>query len=143
MATRHMARIAKELANLASNPLDGFDLLYDLSKNPIRGFFIGPDSTPYAGGLFCLTIMYPEDSLEQEPVVRVETPILHPGILKGRVCILARWLPNRTLKWVLQQLKFMLQQPNFDNCVNLEAVEVYLAGKFEEKARELTLTYAF
>jgi ubiquitin-protein ligase len=137
-----MARIAKELANLALDPLDGFDLLYDQTKTSIQGFFIGPDSTPYTGGLFCFTIKYPEDSLEREPVVRVETPILHPGILKGRVCIVARWLPNRTLKWVLQQLKFMLQQPNFDDCVNLEAVEMYRAGKFEQKARELTLTHS-
>lgn len=142
MTTRHMARIAKELTNLALDPLDGFDLLYDLSKNPIRGFFIGPENTPYSGGLFYFTISYPEDSLEQEPVVLIETPILHPGVLKGRVCILARWLPNKTLKWVLQQVRFMLQKPNFENCVNLEAVEIYRAGKFEQKARELTFTHA-
>jgi len=142
MTPRHLLRIAKELKSLASDPVEGFSLLYNPLNNPIQGFFIGPESTPYAGGLFSFTVQYPEDSLEQAPLVRVETPILHPGISQGQVCLLARWLPSRTLKWVLLQVKYMLQEPDFEDCVNLQAVRVFREGKFEQRARELTLASA-
>jgi len=144
---RKQIRIKKEFTDLAKNPPDGCFLLYDptIPIFTVKGFIIGPQATPYEGGLFAFTLTYPDDYPFKPPRVKIETQILHPGIQGGAICmdiLRDQWSPALTVKSVLLGLISFLKDPNFEDFTNQEAVEYYHSGRFEQKAEECTLTFA-
>ena len=145
--SRKHVRISKELKDLAQDPPDGCLLLFDpaIPSTTIQGFLIGPQGTSYEGGLFSFTVTYPEDYPFKPLIVKMHTKILHPGINNESICLdilRDQWSPALTLKKVLLSLMSFLQDPNFDDFTNQEAVEYYQAGRFEQKAEEYTLTFS-
>lgn len=51
-------------------------------------FFVGPEGSPFEGGVFKLELFLPEDYPMSAPKVRFITKIYHPNIDKlGRICL--------------------------------------------------------
>jgi ubiquitin-protein ligase len=51
-------------------------------------FYLGPEGSPFEGGVFKLELFLPEDYPMSAPKVRFITKIYHPNIDKlGRICL--------------------------------------------------------
>ncbi|TVY83290.1 Ubiquitin-conjugating enzyme E2 [Lachnellula suecica] len=76
-----------------------------LSIGPIQGSLNnclasleGPPGTPYAGGIFWLHVVFPNDYPTNPPAVRFVTPIYHPNIDEvGHICLNIFEKPSRDI----------------------------------------------
>lgn len=130
-----------------ASPPDGFDLLLNplLPMSTLQGFLIGPQATPYEGGLFSFSVTFPEEYPFRPPVLLFETLIIHPQVLNNRVCLPilnSRWSPQLRLEDVLKAVREMFAKPDFEDYVDSVVVERYRKGIFEIEVEEATLTYA-
>jgi ubiquitin-protein ligase len=94
-----------------------------------KATFIGPDSSAYHGGLFRLSIDFPNDYPTSAPSVFFSTKIYHPNVdyNNGRVCIevLNNWNRYRKMSEVLTSIYCLLIKPNPESPLNSEAAELY------------------
>eukprot|EP00798_Chlamydomonas_sp_ICE-L_P024293 gene24293-9894_t len=103
----------------------------------------GPAESPYAQGLFSVTISFPGDYPEGEPCLKFNTPIFHPNVYTdGRVC----WECNDyngdayQAEVVIAALLILFVEPNSDNPANSEAAYMYVHDrtKYNQRARKAT-----
>ena len=140
-------RIAKELAELRAMPVDNVKLLFDesLPSTELVGYIVGPVNTPYEGGVFALTINYPLEYPFKPPKMKMLTQIFHPAIMNGTLCLdilRDQWSPALTVRKVLQAVLKMLEEPLFEDFLNIQAVEASRRGTFAQEAEVSTLKYA-
>ena len=84
---------------------------------------IGPDNTPYAGGIFFLDIKFPKNYPSSAPLIRFNTKIYHPLVWQsGTICDCCyiqtnedNWNPELTIR------KLMI---NILNGLNLKDIEM-------------------
>ena len=152
-----LRRINKELLDLEKDPETLF------SAGPItsddifkwQAKIMGPQGTPYEGGIFSLIIELPQDYPFKPPKVAFTTRIYHPNVdpNSGRICsecaltIICpfRWNPAVTLRKVFVELVDILGNPILENCLrNQEAKENYKMDRatFLIIASEWTRKYA-
>ena len=100
-----LERILGELGELLSNPVD------NLSVGPVgddlfhwHGAIIGPNDTPYSGGVYFLDIHFPADYAYKPPKISFISEICHPNIsLDGEICLdilKDQWSPALTISKV-------------------------------------------
>jgi ubiquitin-conjugating enzyme E2 D len=69
------------------------------------GVIIGPDDSPYAGGIYKLNINFPPDYPFKPPKIEFVTKIYHPNInSRGSICLdilKSQWSPALTISKVL------------------------------------------
>ena len=111
-------RIAKELAeitldppsNCSAGPKDESNLYEWIST------VMGPDGSPYAGGVFFLKITFPEDYPFKPPKVAFKTRIYHCNIAHdGQICLdilKDNWSPALTISKVLLSICSLLTDAN-------------------------------
>ena len=143
-------RILKELKDLEHDPPAGCSAgpqtendLYNWSAT-----LLGPDDTPYAGGVFTLAIQFPTDYPFKPPKVAFTTKVYHPNInAQGGICLdilKDQWSPALSISKVLLSISSLLDEPNPKDPLVPEVARLYETNRaeFNRIAREWTFQYA-
>ena len=142
-------RIRKELEDITADPpsncsagMEGDDL-YSWEAT-----VMGPQGSVYEGGVFHLSIKFPQNYPFSPPKVRFLTRIYHPNInLSGGICLDVlkdNWSPALTISKLLLSISSLLTDPNPDDPLVPEISDMYVKNrlKFDLTAREWTQFYA-
>lgn len=143
-------RIAKELcelqkvavSNCSAGPISSSDLFN------WKASIIGPEKTPYVGGIFHLEINFPMDYPFKPPKLHFKTKIFHPNVNASGSIFLNilkdQWSPELTVSKVLLTVLHSLTEPDYDNPLVPEITQLYKADpeKYYQIARQYTEKFA-
>ena len=144
-----LRRINKELKDLTEDPPANCsagpqgDDLFDWIAT-----IMGPEGTPYHGGIFFLRINFPSDYPFKAPKIAFTTPIYHCNVNKnGGICLdilKGQWSPALTVSKVLLSITSLLSDPNPDDPLMPDIAKLYKSNrsKHDVNARESTMKYA-
>jgi ubiquitin-conjugating enzyme E2 D/E len=144
-----LRRIQKELEEIQRDAPAG------CSAGPVKddlynweGVIFGPSDSPFAGGVFKLSIRFPTDYPFKQPHVQFITKIYHPNInSSGGICLdilKQQWSPALTISKVLLSILSLLTDPNPNDPLVPEIASQYKTNKalYLETARQWTLNHA-
>jgi len=153
-----LKRLMAEYKQLCLNPPDG------IVAGPVNeeNFFewealiIGPEDTPFDGGVFRASLQFPTDYPMSPPKMKFISEIFHPNIYTdGRVCIsilhapgddpmgyetsAERWSPVQSIEKILLSVMSMLAEPNPESGANVDASKMWRDDPeaFRRKAERL------
>lgn len=137
-------RLIKEFRALQEDPPLGVDAAMDeLCVEKWIATILGPESTPWEGGLFRVSMEFPPDYPTSPPHVQYRGVIpFHPNIYRdGKVCLdtlQKMWSPTYTAAAVLLILQQLLADPNATSPANAEAARLFVENRsaYDEKVRE-------
>ena len=152
-------KIKNEIQFIQNFPFTDINIHIDLPKDDNvfewKGFFIGPDDTPYKGGIFNFKIIFPDNFPEYRPHLIFLNPIYHINVryydsplehLGYLACSLfTYWIPNKmSIREVLTKLYLMFYLNNSDSPYGLErAIELRNnPNLFFRKVKYFTEKYA-
>lgn len=100
---------------------------------------VGPDESPFEGGIYQLRMQFPDQYPEKPPRVRFITEMFHPNIFPtGDLCldiIQDKWKPIYSVATILLAIQSLLTDPNNDSPANVEAAKLLKTNPKEYKRR--------
>tara|TARA_B100000795_G_scaffold250129_1_gene218098 strand:+ start:632 stop:1081 length:450 start_codon:yes stop_codon:yes gene_type:complete len=143
-------RISKELEEIikdpptscSAGPIDNEDI-YKWEAS-----ILGPNESPYMGGIFTLSIKFPTNYPFKPPKVKFVTKIYHPNInSSGGICLdilKDNWSPALTISKVLLSICSLLDDPNPDDPLVADIADKYVNNRvlYDCIARDWTNQYA-
>lgn len=87
----------------------------------------GVEDTPWAGGVYRVTLTFSEDYPGQPPKCQFRPPIFHPNVFpSGSICLSLLnenkdWRPAVTIKQILMGIQVLLNNPNNEDPAQSEA----------------------
>jgi len=143
------SRIQKELIELQQSPPS------NCSAGPVdddifkwQATIMGPEDSPYQGGVFYLRIDFPRDYPFKPPKMQFLTRIYHCNInSNGGICLdilKDQWSPALTISKLLLSICSLMDDANPDDPLVPEIAELLKRDKIkhDENARLFTLKYA-
>ncbi|UJR28138.1 hypothetical protein I4U23_009393 [Adineta vaga] len=125
-------RLLKDLLQLQTLTLQDGVTAAPLNESNLfewQAIIIGPDKTPFEGGLYELHLAIPCDYPVHAPRVRFKTEIFHPNIYEnGDVCIdilQDQWSEVMSIEKILISIRSLLNEPNVNSPANTEAALLY------------------
>ncbi|PLW06257.1 hypothetical protein PCANC_01024 [Puccinia coronata f. sp. avenae] len=109
----------------------------------------GKEGTIWAGGLYKLQVIFPEEYPSKPPKCKFTPPIFHPNVYpSGTVCLSIlneekSWKPAITLKQIVLGIQDLMNDPNNADPAQLEAFTLYknnrlaYEAKIKEQARSM------
>eukprot|EP01100_Stratorugosa_tubuloviscum_P007064 TRINITY_DN297_c1_g1_i2.p1 TRINITY_DN297_c1_g1~~TRINITY_DN297_c1_g1_i2.p1 ORF type:complete len:161 (+),score=58.94 TRINITY_DN297_c1_g1_i2:74-556(+) len=110
-----------------------------ISASPVRdddlfhwnATIVGPDDTPWEGGIFTLRLSFPPNYPDKPPKVQFLTSYMyHPNVFSdGSLCldiIQDKWSPVYSVSSILTSVQSLLTDPNPDSPANPEAASLYV-----------------
>ena len=144
-----MKRLQNELKDIQKDPP-----VY-ISAGPLQdnlyeweALLIGPEDTPYNGGVFILDIFIPSDYPIKPPNVIFRTRIYHPNINSaGNICLdilKNSWNPSLTISKILLSICSLLNDPNTDDPLVPDIANLFNENKklYIDTAKTWTALYA-
>ena len=143
-------RILKELAELEKDPCESISAgpINDNDSYRWQATILGPEGSPYAGGVFFLNVHFPVDYPFKAAKIQFTTKIYHPNINNnGAICLdilKDQWSPALTMQKVLLSISSLLCDPNPNDPLVSEIAYVYNNNrdKYNATAREWTRKFA-
>ena len=154
-------RILQEFKDINRNPITNcgvtVGLINDSDITKWRISLLGPKDTSYSGGLFYLTVDFPQDYPQRAPEICFLTPIYHVNVNPrvptmpggeslGHICIstLNWWKPEYRMREVLTNIFALFYMGNPESPYGLDRAEEFRNNRavFEEKIKYFTKKYA-
>jgi len=146
---RSIIRIRKELRELEKDPpMNCSAGMYENDILHWRANILGPEDTPYEGGIFRLEIFFPREYPFKAPNIRFNTKIYHPNIDKsGGICLdilKDKWSPALTISNLLISICSLLTDPNVNDPLEASIADMYIKDKekYNEIAKSWTECFA-
>lgn len=144
-------RLQKEISDMEKDTDAATNCSAGLYNNDLfnwQATIIGPDETPYEGGVFSLKIAFPADYPFKPPKITFDTKIYHPNInATGGICLdilKDQWSPALNTTKVLLSICSLMADPNPSDPLVPEIARLYKSNRveFNRIAKEHTEKYA-
>jgi len=134
-------RVAKEFRDMEKHAADSpvnAKLVGD-DQTHWKGTLLGPEGSPYEGGVFIVDIQLPADYPFAPPKMRFDTKVWHPNVssANGAICLdilKDNWSPALTIRTALLSLQALLSTPEPDDPQDAQVARQYLDQREEFKA---------
>jgi ubiquitin-protein ligase len=148
MAT--IKRIKKEIEEMQKFPPENCSAgpLNDNNLFEWRATIMGPEGSPYHGGIFNLKIILPVDYPFKAPKITFVTKIYHCNVnSSGSICLdilKDNWSPALTINKALLSICSLMDDPNPNDPLVSDIATLFLKdrAKHDANAREYTMSYA-
>lgn len=124
-------RIAKEIKEIRKDTNAGITVDQNPSNSKhLTGTIHGPADTPYAGGVFTVDIVIPNDYPFSPPKMKFLTKLWHPNVSSqtGAICLdilKDQWSPALTIKTAMLSLQALMCSPEPNDPQDAEVANMY------------------